>query len=83
MYVGDQLYQANGWEIKLQVDNDSGGFNTGETLDMHYDFFMLDLEDGTRITFGAAPRNDATSEEYVMKTKNVLLSILSIYEALP
>ena len=83
MYVGDQLYQANGWEIKLQVDNGSGGFDTGETLDMHYEFFMVDLEDSTRITFGAAPQDDATYDDYVMKTKEMLLKILATYELLP
>ncbi|MCJ7660426.1 MAG: hypothetical protein MUO67_14860 [Anaerolineales bacterium] len=83
VYVGDQLYQANGWEIKLQVDNSSGGIDTGETLDMHYEFFIVDLEDGTRIAFGAAPRNDATYEDYVMKTKEMLLQILATYEAIP
>jgi len=77
VYIGDQLYQANGWEIKLQVDNGSGGFDTGETLDMHYEFFMVDLEDGTRIAFGAAPRDDATYDDYVMKTKEMLLKNFS------
>jgi hypothetical protein len=83
VYVGDQLYQANGMEIKLKVDDGTGGVNMGETLDMHYEFFMVDLEDGTRITFGAAPRDDATYDDYVMKTKEMLLNILATYELLP
>ena len=83
VFVGDQLYQADGLEIKLQVDDDSGGLLTSETLEVHYEFFMVDLIDVTRITIGAVPRNDATSNDYAMKTKNILLSILSPYGALP
>lgn len=83
VYVGDQLYQANGMEIKLQMDDGSGGVSMGETLDLHYEFFMVDLEDGTRIAFGAAPRNDATYDDYLMKTKDVLLNILSTYQPQP
>jgi hypothetical protein len=83
MYVGDQLYRANGWDIKLEVDDGSVGFRMEETLDMHHEFFMLDLEDSTRITFGAAPRDDATYDDYVMKTKEILLKILATYELLP
>jgi len=76
--IGDQLYQANGMEWI------SGGPSpSGETLDLHSESFWIDLDDGTRITFGATPRGDANYEDYLAKTKNMLLQILATYEAMP
>jgi hypothetical protein len=76
--IGELLYQANGNEFI------SGGPSpSGETLDLHNETFRIDLEDGTRIWYGAAPRNDANYEDYLMKTKEMLLQILSTFEAMP
>jgi hypothetical protein len=81
VYIGGQLYQANGMEVSLQLSDGSGGLKTGETLDMHYEWFSVTLEDGTRIGYGAIPRQDATYEDYLMKTKDLLLRIISTYQA--
>jgi len=83
VYVGDQLYQANGMEVKLQVDDGSGGVLMGDTLDLHYEIFSLALTDGTRITYGAVPHSDATYNDYLTKTKQTLLQILSTYQTYP
>jgi hypothetical protein len=83
VYIGGQLYQANGMEVRLQLSDGSGGLITGETLDMHYEWFSVTLENGTRIGYGAIPRQDASYEDYLMKTKDLLLQIISTYQALP
>jgi hypothetical protein len=83
VFIGDQLFEATGHEIKLKLDDGSGGVLMGETLDLHYEMFMVELEDGTVIRFGALPRHDATYEDYLMKTKDTLLEILSTFEANP
>ncbi len=76
--LGDQLYQANGMEWI------SGGPSpSGETLDLHSETFWIDLDDGTRIAYGATSRTDATYEDYLMKTKEMLLQILATFEAMP
>ena len=76
--IGDQLYQAKGNEFI------SGGPSpSGETLDLHNEAFWIDLDDGTRITYGATPRSDANYEDYLMKSKEMLLQILATYEAMP
>ena len=74
--VGSVLYQANGWEF-------IGNMPAGETLDLHNELFWIELEDGTRIAYGATPRADATYEDYLNKGKNMLLQILATYEAMP
>jgi hypothetical protein len=74
--VGSVLYQANGWEF-------IGNMPAGETLDLHNELFWIFLEDGTRIAYGAAPRTDATYEDYLAKGKNMLLQILATYETMP
>jgi hypothetical protein len=81
--VGDELYQANGVEFKLQVADSAGNPFTGETLDLHGEMFRIELEDSTVIRFGTQPRHDATYEDYLMKTKEMLLQIIATYEALP
>jgi len=77
IYVGEVLYQANGYEF---IGNQP---TTGETLDLHNEIFWIYLEDGTRIAYGATPRTDATYEDYLMKTKEILLRILTTYEVRP
>jgi hypothetical protein len=80
--IGDKLYSANGHEIKLQLlDSEAVPF-TGETLDMHSEMYYLELEDGTVIRFGSTPTHDATYEDYLMKTREVLLQIIGSYESL-
>lgn len=82
VYIGDKLYEATGHEIlgKWGVD---GTWVYGETLDKHYEMFRVELEDGTRISFGALPREDTTYEDYLIKTKDTLLQILATYSELP
>jgi hypothetical protein len=77
IYIGEVLYQAGGYEFFGNQPT------TGETLDLHNEIFWVDLEDGTRIAYGATPCTDATYEDYLMKTKEMLLQILATYEAMP
>jgi hypothetical protein len=56
---------------------------SGETLDLHSETFWIDLDDGIRIAYGATPRVDANYEDYLMKTKEMLLQILGTYETMP
>ena len=79
--IGDQLYQTTGVEFKYQMIDSDGNPFTGETLDLHGEMFRVELEDGTVIRFGSTPRDDATYEDYIMKTKDMLLQILTTYEA--
>jgi hypothetical protein len=83
VYIGDQLYEANGHEVRLHLDDGSGGILTGETLDMHYETYRIKLDDGTVILYGSLPRHDATYEDYLMKTKEILRTIISTYQDLP
>jgi hypothetical protein len=83
VYVGDQLYQANGHEIRLHLNDGSGGILMGETLDLHHEMFMVELDDGTVIRFGSLPRQDATYDDYLMKTKETLMQILATYQSSP
>jgi len=80
---GEELYQANGVEFKLQVIDSEGDLITGESLDLHGEMFMIELEDGTRIRYGSIPRGDATYEDFLMKTKEILLQIIATYKHLP
>jgi hypothetical protein len=70
--IGGVVYQANGWEVR----------SAGETLDMHNEFFRVQLEDGTVFEYGASPHGEATYDDYLMKTKEILLRILDGYESL-
>jgi hypothetical protein len=80
VYIGEVLYLANGVEFKLKLDDGSGGVVMGETLDFHSEMFRIELEDGTVIRFGSMPRNDATYEDYLMKTRAMLLQIIATYK---
>jgi len=70
--ISGQVYQANGWEVR----------SAGETLDMHNEFFRVELEDGTVFEYGASTHNEATYEDYLMKTKPILQRILNSYKSL-
>jgi len=83
VYIGERLYHASGQEVKLAISDANGNLVSGETLDLHYEMFMVELEDGTRIRWGAAPDGEATYEDYRMKTREVLLQILATYQKLP
>lgn len=81
--IGDRVYQAHGTEFILQVSDSAGNIVTGETLDLHGEMFGVELPDGTVIRFGSQPRQDATYQDYLMKTRETLLLIVSTYQALP
>jgi len=66
----------------LLVDDGAGGKVRGETLDMHYELNTLVLEDKTRIFFGSVPRTDATYDDYLMKTRETLLSVIWTYQTI-
>jgi hypothetical protein len=83
VYVGDQLYRANGHEIRLQVNDGADGILMGETLDLHSEMYYIQLQDRTVIRFGSTPRHDATYEDYMMKTRETLLQILATYQPSP
>ena len=78
--IGDQLYQANGVEFKLHTTDSEGNPILSETLDIHGEMFLVQLEDGTVIRYGSYPRHDATYEDYMMKTRETLLQILATYQ---
>jgi hypothetical protein len=68
--INGRTYEATGFEF---IGDD-------ETLDNHNETFFVLLDDGTRIEYGARPAQDATYEDYLMKTKEVLLQILASFE---
>jgi hypothetical protein len=70
VYIDGRIYESNGFEF----------IGDGETLDNHNETFVILLDDGTRIEYGAGPASDATYEDYLMKTKEVLLQILASFE---
>lgn len=71
--VGGRVYVASGTEY-------IGSSPAGETLDRHSDTFRIDLEDGTRIIYGATPRYDATYQDYLMKTRDTLEQIIGTFQ---
>lgn len=52
----------------------------GESLDLHNETLTFELPDGLRFQYGSINDPTATYEDYLMKTKAVLLEILSTYE---
>jgi hypothetical protein len=70
--VAGMTLTAKGMEVKGE----------GESLDGHNETMIVTLPDGTRIEYGATPRMDATYEDYLMKTRDVLLQILETFEYL-
>lgn len=67
--VDGKHYTARGMDIQ------SGG----ESLAEHNEDVVLTLDDGTRIEFGPRPVAEATFEDYLMKGRPLLLSILETY----
>jgi len=68
--VNGQAYTAVGFEWL-------GG---GETLNLHNETMVVTLPDGTRIEYGASPREDAVFLDYTMKTREILLMILASFQ---
>jgi hypothetical protein len=68
--IAGMALTASGMEVKGE----------GETLDMHNETLVVTLPDGTRIEYGAAPHRDATYEDYLMKSRDMLLQILETFE---
>jgi len=68
--IAGMILTASGMEVRGQ----------GESLDQHNETLVVRLPDGTRVEYGAAPRGDATYEDYLMKTRDTLLQILETFE---
>lgn len=79
--IDGQAYPVSTMEVQLMVDDGTGVKTRGETLDMHNELNWLVLDDNTRIFFGSVPRTDATYDDYLMKTRETLLSVISTYQA--
>lgn len=73
--IGGETYQARTMEIILAGAGDRSG-----KLSYHSQFNSLLLDDNTRIFFGSLPQADASYEDYLMKTRETLLLILSTYQ---
>jgi hypothetical protein len=67
--VDGKSYTARGMDIQ-------GG---GESLAEHNEDVIVTLDDGTRIEFGPRPTVNATFEDYLLKGRPLLLSILETY----
>jgi hypothetical protein len=72
IFIDGMVITASGMEVKGE----------GESLEMHNETMVVRLPDGTRIEYGAAPRANATYEDYLMKTRDVLLQIVGSYESM-
>jgi hypothetical protein len=70
VYIDGRIYEATGFEF----------IGDGEMLEDHNETMYILLDNGTRIEYGAGPAHDATYEDYLMKTKEVLLQILASFE---
>jgi hypothetical protein len=70
VYIDGRVYEATGFEF----------IGDGETLENHNETMRILLDNGTSIEFGARPAHDATYEDYLMKTKEILLQILASFE---
>lgn len=71
--IDGMSYTVNGYEWL-------GG---GESLSLHNETMVVILNNGTRIEYGARPVEDASFEDYLMKTRDTLLLIVQSYQALP
>jgi len=83
VYVGEALYQVNIMEHLLELSDGAGGVLRGETLDFHSELAFTRLDDHTRIFFGSVPNHEANYQDYLMKTREVLLQVLTTYEKTP
>jgi len=69
--IDGQVYRANGMEV----------VGAGESLENHNETFVVTLDDGTRIEYGASPNAYATYEDYLMKTRGILMQMVMSYKA--
>jgi hypothetical protein len=69
--IAGQSYSATGFEF-------IGREESCEALHCHNETFVLQLPDGTRIEYGAAP-SDATYDDYLATTREVLLQIVGSF----
>jgi putative hemolysin len=70
--IAGQTYTATGFEF-------IGAEEPCTALPCHNETFVLQLTDGTRIEYGAAPAENATYEDYLATTKDVLLQIVASF----
>lgn len=70
--IAGSTYTANGYEF-------TGTDVPCEMLSCHNETMRLELPDGTRIEYGAAPLEDVTYTEYLATTRPVLLQIVSTF----
>jgi len=70
--VAGQPYTASGFEFV-------GPEQPCEALACHNETFVLQLADGTRIEYGAAPADNATYEDYLRTTRDILLQVVASY----
>ncbi|MCX7682242.1 MAG: hypothetical protein N2508_09830 [Anaerolineae bacterium] len=70
--IAGSTYTATGYEFM-------GADTPCETLACHNETMRLELPDGTRIEFGAAPLEEVTYADYQTTTRPVLLQIVSTF----
>jgi hypothetical protein len=78
MLPKEEAVQIDGAEITAEGFEFRSG---GESLAQHNETFVLLLPDGTRVEYSSRPSADATYQDYLMKTKPVLMEILSTYRS--
>jgi hypothetical protein len=78
--IAGQAYVAQGFEW---IGDMAPCSPPRETLDCHSETMIIELEDGTRIEYGARYEPTATYKDYLMKGRDMLLEILASYETVP
>lgn len=74
----EEPVQIDGTEIMAEGFEFRSG---GDLLQEHSETYHLRLPDGTRIEYSSRASAEATYQDYLMKTKPVLLEILSTYRS--
>ena len=72
LLIDGKAYSGGGWESQ----------GPGETLRYHHEFLILDLDDGTKIEYGARPVETATFEDY-LQIRDDLVKIVQSYRKVP
>jgi len=72
LLIDGKTYSGGGWESQ----------GPGETLRYHHEFLILDLDDGTKIEYGARPVETATFEDY-LQIRDDLVKIVQSYRKVP
>lgn len=65
--IGGKTYVFDGFEF----------IGDEETPDVHFEFFRLEMQDGTMIEFGSSTDSTSAYEEYLETTKETLLQIIA------